>query len=198
MSYTQDHRTIREKKQSFFSRLLPTGNYPLHPSRGFTLYLAVLIGGIVLAICLSLADFALKQVIISTTGRDSQYAFYAADSGIECAFYWDFKYFTASAFATSNPPSTMIPTSGVRCNNQDITSNWDRAGTASNATTTFAFLLTPEPYCVQVIVGKNGNNTTVEARGYNQGTLDVDVSTGEPYCSSSNPRTVERGIRVHY
>ncbi len=58
---------------------------------GFTLLLASLIASLLLAIGLSMFTIAQKQIILSGLGRDSQYAFYAADSGAECALYWDFK-----------------------------------------------------------------------------------------------------------
>lgn len=45
---------------------------------------------IILAVGVSIISIALKQLQISTVGRESQYAFYAANTGAECALYWDF------------------------------------------------------------------------------------------------------------
>jgi len=160
-------------------------------SRGFTLIIAILVSSLMLAIGFSLANFAVKQIIISSTGRESQFAFYAADTGIECAFYWDFKYGADSAFATSS--ASNPPTSNIHCNNQDIAASpWTISADATKATTTFAFNFLPEPYCVVVAIAKSGETTTVESRGYNVGTVSGSA------CTSSNPRRVERAIRVRY
>lgn len=159
--------------------------------RGFTLIMAVLISSLLLAIGFSLANFAVKQLIISSTGRESQFAFYAADSGIECAFYWDFKYGNQSAFATSS--ASVPPSSGVNCNGQDVAASpWSVASISDRATTTFSFNFSPEPYCAVVSIGKWGSTTTIESRGYNLGTVSGSS------CTSDNPRRVERAIRVRY
>jgi Tfp pilus assembly protein PilX len=68
--------------------------------RGFTLMLAALVSSIVLALGTSIYEIAQKEVQLSALGRDSQFAFYAADTAAECALYWDFRY---SYFATSSP-----------------------------------------------------------------------------------------------
>lgn len=57
---------------------------------GFVLLYAVMTASIVLAVGVSIISIALKQLSISTLGRESQYAFYAANTGAECALYWDF------------------------------------------------------------------------------------------------------------
>jgi hypothetical protein len=59
-------------------------------SGGFVLLYAVMTSTIVLAVGVSIISIALKQLTISTLGRESQYAFYAANTGAECALYWDF------------------------------------------------------------------------------------------------------------
>lgn len=160
-------------------------------NRGFTLLIAVLLSSLLLAIAFSLVNFAVKQLIISSAGRESQFAFYAADTGIECAFYWDFKYGVNSAFATSS--ASNPPASGIRCNGQDIAAApWSVVSDATRATTTFAFNFSPQPYCAIVTINKWGGTTTLEARGYNIGTVSGAT------CISSNVRRVERAIRVRY
>jgi hypothetical protein len=62
----------------------------LKRSRGFVLLYAVMTSTIILAVGVSIISIALKQLNISTVGRESQYAFYAANTGAECALYWDF------------------------------------------------------------------------------------------------------------
>jgi hypothetical protein len=52
---------------------------------GYTLLFAVLTAALVLGIGAFILGLARKQFIISSTSRDSIYAFYAADTGIQCA-----------------------------------------------------------------------------------------------------------------
>lgn len=61
-------------------------------SQGFTLLLAALIASIVLALGTSIFGIVQKELILSSIGRDSQFAFYAADTGAECALYWDVRH----------------------------------------------------------------------------------------------------------
>lgn len=59
--------------------------------KGFTLLYAVLVSSIVLAASLSIINIALKQHKLSALSRESQVAFYAANTGVDCALYWDVK-----------------------------------------------------------------------------------------------------------
>ena len=67
-------------------------------NRGMTLFIAIAIMSILLFISFAVVNITVKGTIFATFGRDSQYAFYAADSGAECAIYWDSK-FDPSTFA---------------------------------------------------------------------------------------------------
>jgi hypothetical protein len=57
--------------------------------KGFTLLFAILVSIMVLAVGASIINISLKQVILSSSGRESQFAFYAANTGLECALFWD-------------------------------------------------------------------------------------------------------------
>ncbi|MEY2702091.1 MAG: hypothetical protein RLY43_724 [Bacteroidota bacterium] len=57
--------------------------------KGFTLLFAILVSVMVLAVGASIINISLKQVILSSAGRESQFAFYAANTGLECALFWD-------------------------------------------------------------------------------------------------------------
>lgn len=61
----------------------------INTKKGFTLLFAVLVSVLVLSVGASVISVALKQSILSSTGRESQFAFYAANSGLECALFWD-------------------------------------------------------------------------------------------------------------
>jgi hypothetical protein len=74
---------------------------------GFTLLLAALVASIVVSLGAAIFQVARKQVLLSGVGRDSQFAFYAADTAAECALYWDFRY---GYFASTTPTITPAPT----------------------------------------------------------------------------------------
>jgi Tfp pilus assembly protein PilX len=75
---------------------------------GFTLMLATLIASLMSSLGIAMFTIAQKEVALSTIGRDSQFAFYAADLGAECALYWDYVY---DLFATTTV-STMADRDG--------------------------------------------------------------------------------------
>jgi hypothetical protein len=145
----------------------------------------------------SIFNISLKELMLSTSGRDSQLAFNAADTGLECALYWDFNY---QLFATSTH-SGASP-SNIFCADQDITANsywvWKNPPTNDNqAETIFGFnIFSDNPNrqdCTIVSVKKvqipgpptNPFATTIESRGYNT-------------CDINNLRRVERGLRMTY
>ena len=69
--------------------IMKSKTYNIKNKKGFTLLFAVLVSVLVLAIGTSMINIALKQIILSGSGRESQFAFYAANTGVECALYWD-------------------------------------------------------------------------------------------------------------
>jgi len=58
-------------------------------NKGFTLLYAVVVTSILLASALSIISIALRELALTTSSRESQYAFYIANTGMECAQYWD-------------------------------------------------------------------------------------------------------------
>lgn len=146
----------------------------LKQSRGFTLLYAVLIASLLLAIGLAIFNITLKEFLLSSAARDSQFAFYAADTGIECAVFWDIQ---GNAFATST-------TSTIECAGQSIP---NVGGAGFDNPSVFTIDLAPQPYCATVSVTKQQSprRTIIESKGYNT-------------CDTSNPRRVERAIRATY
>lgn len=144
---------------------------------GFAILYSVLIASILLSIGLAIFNLTIKELLLSSLGRDSQFAFYAADTGAECAFYWDFH---GDAFSTSTPAES------INCGDEDrvITSVSLGGGVYERV---FQMDFSPEPYCIIVSVTKYDVpvKTVVESRGYNT-------------CDSANPRRVERAIRATY
>ena len=93
-------------------------------SKGYTLLFAVIVSVLVLSIAAFILSVSRKQFILSSSARDSIYAFYAADSGLECAV----ENLTALA-TTTNAPAP------ISCGGQSITfSHIDNAGIAGTST----------------------------------------------------------------
>jgi len=57
--------------------------------KGFALLYSILVAVLVVAVGASVVSLAIKQVVLTGTARESEYAFYAANTGLECARYWD-------------------------------------------------------------------------------------------------------------
>jgi hypothetical protein len=55
---------------------------------GFALLLSIIISSVVLSIGLTLLSVTLKQLNLSSTGRESEIAFHMANLGMECGRYW--------------------------------------------------------------------------------------------------------------
>ena len=151
--------------------------------RGFTLLFAALTGSLLLAVGIAIFNITIKEVLLASTVRESGVAIYTADTGTECALYWDYKYGgSGSAFATS---SASVHPSSISCNGQTIVLTV--VATAQAATTTFTLLMPPQPYCAVVSVAKSGtpSNTSIISRGYNN-------------CTPGDPRRTERAFQVNY
>jgi hypothetical protein len=187
-------------------------------TRGFTIFFAVLVGSLALAIGLSIYELLIRELALSQIATQSQYAIYAADAGAECALYWDGRYNgTSSAFATSSDTNNIA--SGIICTalgagSHDIAANgwlaslnvnnpptltstqlpgtwgvWNEVTTASTATTTFLVLL-----------GSTVNSPCAKVTMGKSGnpTITTLISRGYNTCSASTFTRVERAFQVRY
>jgi Tfp pilus assembly protein PilX len=147
--------------------------FPKKDQKGFALFFAILISSVMLAIGLEVFNIAFKEVVLSSFTRDSQFAFYAADSGAECAEYWDIKQ------ESFNP----VGTRSISCNGQSFTVGGSAQTVFGNIT------FSPEGYCSIVTVTKSasttGYSTVIDSRGYNT-------------CAAGSSQRVERGIEIRY
>lgn len=57
--------------------------------KGFVVLYASLIGGVVLAIGLAILTITIKQLGLSSAGRESHKSFYVSDTAMECALYFN-------------------------------------------------------------------------------------------------------------
>jgi hypothetical protein len=143
-------------------------------TKGFTLLLAILITNIILGISIGFPIFVIRELTISAIGRESQKAFFASDSGIECVLFWDFKHqgLAKSAFATTS-------TSNISCAGASYTVGGSSG--ISDFDLNFA-----NSACSHVKVDKtNYPNTKIDSVGHNT-------------CDLTDPNRVERSLQVSY
>lgn len=150
--------------------------------KGIALFVAVLITSVALLFSYAITNIAVKELTLTQAGRDSQIAFYASNTGIECALFWDLR---NNSFDPSVPDDPTID-----CVGSEVTVS----GSVTGQKTTFT---SPEFYlegdedgpCFQIVVVKDtsGSNitTTTESRGYNN-------------CIPDSPRRLERALRATY
>ncbi|MFH1473083.1 MAG: pilus assembly PilX N-terminal domain-containing protein [bacterium] len=150
-------------------------------STGVTLFIAILVMGTLLLISTAVISIAVRESYITRAARESQYAFYAADTGAECALYWDVKNVTGvSAFST-----TTVST--IFCNKDanNLSNQWVVGGSYEswiNPPITFL----PDLYCARVKITKGTDGSTkIESWGYNT-------------CDENSSERVERAVRASY
>jgi len=80
--------------------------------KGIALYIAVVVSGLVLTITISMIRILSKEYTLSSSARESQVAFYAADSGLECATYWDVQ-LGGTRFGSTTSNANTIRCGGV-------------------------------------------------------------------------------------
>lgn len=85
----------------------------MNTKRGYALIIAIIVMSVMLSFGLSLGSLAYKQQTLSSGARESQYAFYAADAGLECALYTDEQLngFSYADHYNNTPPQPIV------CNN---------------------------------------------------------------------------------
>ena len=158
-----------------------TAHCPLPParySRGFTLLISIILTSVIVTVGLALLDVAYKQVVLSSSAKGSEYAFYAADSALECALYWDQKY-NAFDYSSSN---RNYPT--ITCNNLSINPAFDDSGSTHIST-----------FTQQCAGGGTAAVVTIYRQASGQATIYTD---GYSSCNTSDPHRIERGLKLTY
>jgi hypothetical protein len=189
-------------------------------NRGFALLFAVLITSIMLAVGLAIFNITVKEIILSGEARESSAAFYAADSGVECALYWDVE--PQDIFVSGAPEEGTIPPTSLTCFESilGVTSSSvdDNGRPKERIVREYQFagkIDSAHDFCTAVRVQKTfelnyvpdednpGNyfyqdttviETIIEGRGRNTG-----FQAGSPAdCDGPSARKVERGLRAEY
>jgi len=154
--------------------------------KGFTLFIAVLIGSLMLAIGFSIFNLTFKELLLTASARESQIAFYAADTGLECALYHDQK---ESAFIPGESATVSCSSLGAV----------PFLGSSSNAIWTWNFEVSSS-VCAKVEVKKVSGigqdpKTTIKSFGYN---TSCDFLQDDSSEDATNAKRTERGLQVTY
>ncbi len=168
-------------------------------NRGYTLLFAVLTASLVLGVAVFILSVSRKQYILSVTARNSTYAIYAADSGLECMSLDPQKGEHVDHNISCNGVNTPLDYNDIVGYTDPTDGSTGHDGFEANINFVFREVLNPpSPIfgCAkvnivkyEVTVGSGKWRTIVQSRGYNQCT-----DTGEPDTSST--RTVERALQL--
>ncbi len=181
--------------------------------RGIALLISVIIVSIVLAVSVGVSNIVSTEISLSNTSRQSQLAFYAADTGVDCAIYWDTinDGGPGSAFATSSSSQNEIECAGDNFNvggwascTGGLTGDEPTSPCTSTndkkAGRTIWLMEFQNNSCAIVGVLKRENTsnppdkyieTFIHADGYASG-----ISGGPFVCDPSNPRAFQRSIET--
>lgn len=159
----------------------PHLQYKRKKKGGYALYLSIILTSLLLIVAYSAANLTFKQLSLVTSSADSHLAFYNADTGLECAMYWDLKNPNAVPPGSASAFDPSAPSATVTCNNTSSAVST----TMNGATSTSTFQINFSTGCATVSVAKDTSNglTAIQSRGYNR-------------CSGGS--RLERGVRIVY
>lgn len=153
--------------------------------KGFAILFTIVIVSAISVITAGLSNAAYKHLILSSLAKDSQAAFYQADTASDCALYAD------RVVAVNDPTFPTTPANWL-CGTSSGVANLTvvpgiNGGFSINPKSPIDTSLTP---CFRIVVTKDISvppivKTTIQAYGYN-------------ICNKLNLRTVEREIQTDY
>ncbi len=157
-------------------------NSQIKYDKGYTLLFAVLVSSLVLAVGISILTISKKEFLLASAARESVYAFYAADGGLECALYAD----DSNVFDPANvgwllKPKCKQNLSLISQNSPYVFEIYGGSGTS----------------CAIVTVNKSVTGTVITSKGYNTGWVS-DVPNNSGSCSAASSKRVERAIEYSF
>lgn len=151
---------------------------------GMAIMFAVLMTSALLLVAMGISQVSYKEILFSLEARDSDRAFMAADTGIECGMYMD----SIGAFTGTSSDT-------IYCHNIPV-------DVYQSTASTFQFSLGLSPTsCAQVYIDKasgTGTSTQIDSYGYNIG---QKITTDPQLCvdaSTLRPNVVSRALRITY
>jgi hypothetical protein len=192
-------------------------------SEGFALLIAVVVASILLSITYVMFNITIKQITLSTAGKNSQFALYAADTGIECALHAVYN-ISDTEFATQQYPNgngdpnhlamNLLPGDGTEFNCLGTTIIPQTQGNASTVTvkgTTYNYpkamvytftVKSPSGSCANVTISKYVINIPTGVKDHYTEIEKTKIdSRGYNTCPDLNPtdpQRVERGLEVFF
>ena len=155
--------------------------------KGYAILFTVVVVSAISVITAGLTNAAYKQLILSSLAKDSQSAFYQADTASDCALYAD-----RVVRVANNPPVPNIIRDGGISNTLCGDVNLNVSVPDANGSYTINPVNdTAKTSCFRIAVTKVPDialgivDTTISAKGYN-------------ICDTGNSRTVEREIEINY
>lgn len=166
----------------------------LNSKRGFVLLFAVVLSAIIFSISLGMINISLKEINFGTSAKATNEAFFAADTGAECALFYDLV--PIESFFGSGD-ALLISGINPVCAGNTINLEEEFEGLGP---WTFVVLGLGEEHkaCAKVKITRildSSNNilsTQIISKGYNMGGNDT------PDCSSTNNNRVERVLELTY
>ena len=154
----------------------------LQKNKAFVILYAIIVASIVLSVAFGVSNIALKEVNFSTSAQNTNDAFYAADTGIECATFNDRT--SSLSFRPVGGSDQVVCAGNTIPMTGSYAAGWAFDLPLSNGAcakvTVFKDTITSSPKIITKIV----------SRGYN-------VGAAGSLCSLMNYQT-EREIRVTY
>jgi hypothetical protein len=162
---------MKIKKVQKNIRLIPRN------SKGFALLFSILLSSIILSIALGVGNIAFREIQFGTSAKNTNEAFFAADTGVECALYNDNS--VVNSFPESGGPSS------ITCGGSSIS----LSGTSPSWNFIISGLGASNQSCAKVSVVKtfSPDSTQIISKGYN---------VGDSNCNSTINRT-ERELVVN-
>ncbi len=176
------------------------------PQKGFVILFAVIITSIVLLVSIGISGVIYKETLLSSSSRDGGYAFFAADSGLECALYWDSLGIFDSPvifdeFTSNNRSSIITCSADIPLNVAPLNAGGELI-IAQDTPEVYTFLYNSldDTSCAKVTINKAYPNpvtgltqTKIDSLGYNIRCRLFTAVTGFPIS-----RVVERAVGVLY
>jgi Tfp pilus assembly protein PilX len=156
-------------------------NKKINNEKGIAILFAILMTSVLLLVALGITQISYKELLFSIETRDSNKAFMAADTGVECAMYMDS---TRAFTGTSSDP--------FYCHGQLVVSS-----TPDNINFQFSLPITANS-CAQVYINKaagTGTSTQIDSYGYNVTQKDTSTCVDT---TNLTPNLVSRALRITY
>lgn len=145
--------------------------------KGYAILFTVIIVSAISVIAAGITNAIYKQIVLSSLSRDSQTAFYMADTASDCALLFDME------VKDTIPDFLNLESYSWNCGGFDMTV--DPSIDGSYDIEPSGSVGEGQGPCYRVQTTKNDPSTTIIANGYN-------------ICNKDNIRTVERQIKIVY